>query len=976
MNRVNFRALGPLEISVDGRTRTPGGSTQRGLLAILLLNANRVVPVRQIIHELWEEPPETALGQIQTRVWRLRTLMNGSGDRADGSQIVTRPGGYMLLADPESLDFGRFGAAVETARALLSGGNVEAAARLLEEALALWRGPAFSDVEVAGVRAAAATLEELRMVAVEERVEADLALGRHRQLVPELQILVARHPLNERLRGQLMLALYRSDRQAEALETYRDGHRLLVAELGLEPKVQLQELHRAILTSAPHLDLAAPKAPVVPMARGGPGRRELPPDVAGFTGRAATVEALAGFLSGSPDGPALPVAAVTGRAGVGKTAFAVHVAHLLSERFPDGQFFVDLRGLDRRPAEPAAVLAQLLHRFGVRDGDIPEDPGERCALYRAHMAGRRVLLVLDNAGSEGQIRPLLPAGDGPAVIVTCRRRVGGLENARPFDLDVLAEEEAVELLQRTVGAERARDRAEAHRVVELCGRLPLAIRTAGARLGSRPHWSLARLADLLDDEHGRLDALVAGEIGVRASVALSYQGLGEPTARLFRLLGLLDAPTFAGWVAGPLLGTGDAFAEEQLEHLVEVRLIDVAGVEESGVVRYRIHDLLRLYARERAEEEPEEVVRPALERVFGRFLFLVERAQARLPGGLARLARGTAPRTPMPDLEVERLLADPLAWFESERQTLTSVTDQICARGLDATAWEICCCLSRFLEVRRHRDTWLDVNLHALETVRAAGNRFGEAHLLRSLGELYLDLDRYADAVRCLENAAGIFTELGEPRCAAHAWCGAALAHCRTGRLGTALRALRRVLAVFREHEDLAGAARALDTLGSVHRDLGRFDVALRCYDESGGLFQSLGDLVGGALVLRHRGALHVAMGRLAPARPLLERSLDLFRQCGDPIGEAAALADLGALYGACGEKHAAHAALSRALEIFVAVGDRYGRAMTLHHLGVRYGEEGEAARAKDCFDQAALLWEELGFALWEARTKQAREEL
>lgn len=608
VHQVEFRALGPLEISIDGRMFSPGGNTQRGLLAILLLNANRVVPVRELINELWEDPPETALGQIQTRVWRLRTLLNGPGAKASASSLVTRPGGYMLQAAQEALDFRRFGANVDSARAMLAAEQVDSAARLLAESLTLWRGPAFSDVDVPGVQAAATTLDELRMAAVEERVEAGLTLGQHRQLVPELQILAVQHPLNERVRGQLMLALYRSERQAEALEVYRDGHRLMVANLGVEPGAQLRELHYAILTSSPQLD---PPRPVPVTLR----RRELPPDTADFTGRLQEIRDLTGFLSGSAERSVPVVAAISGRAGVGKTALAVHVAHLLESRFPDGQFFVDLRGLDRRPAVPETVLDRLLRRLGVDQSAIPDDLGERSALYRARMADRRILLVLDNAWSEAQIRSLLPAGYGSAVIVTSRRLIGGLDNARNFDLDVFTEGEAVELLSRIAGTERAKARADACRIVELCGRLPLAMRMAGARLRSRPHWRLARLAALLEDEHSRLDALRSDECEVRTSVALSYESLDEPAARLFRLLGLLETGTFAGSVAGPLLGADEHYAEELMENLVEARLIDVVRVESSGTAHYRIHDLLRLYARERATaEDHPEVLAEALRR--------------------------------------------------------------------------------------------------------------------------------------------------------------------------------------------------------------------------------------------------------------------------------------------------------------------------------------------------------------------------
>ncbi|GAB1818964.1 AfsR/SARP family transcriptional regulator [Herbidospora sp. RD11066] len=981
MSRIAFGALGPLEVVVDGRVRSPGGGTQRALLAVLLLNVGRVVPVRELIDALWEEPPDTALGQVQTRVWRLRTLLNsGAADPSAGAELVTRPGGYVLRAERAALDFARFEDGVGRAKALLTEGGTAAAADLLAESLSLWRGPAFSDVGVPSVRSAAAGLEELRLLAVEERMEAALTLGRHRDVVPELQDWVARSPFNERLRGLLMLALYRSERQAEALETYREGHRLIVAELGVEPQRPLRDLHRDILTSSPRLDRSAPPGPVQATRPQRP--RELPPDIAGFTGRAAVVEEMAALLS--DPGPVPAVAVVSGRAGTGKTALAVHVAHRVQERFPDGQFFVDLRGLGNCPADTSVVLARLLHRLGVEDEDGPSagsdaaDISERSALYRAHMADRRVLLVLDNAAGEAQIRPLLPGGLGSAVVVTGRRRFGGLENARSFDLDVLTEDEAVDLLVQTVGPDRAARGEEARRIVGLCGRLPLAIRVAGARMRGRPHWRLSRLLDLLADERSRLDTLHAGDIGVRASVALSYEGIDEDAARLFRLLGMLAAPTFAGWVAGPLLDLPDCRGEELLETLVEARLVDVAHVDEdTGAIRYRMHDLLRLYARDRAlAEESRESLDIALGRVFGRFLFIAEHAQAGLPRGGSPLAWGTSPRVPLPEAELARLTADPLAWFEAERQALVAICAQVCARGLDELAWELCCCVSRFLEVRWYVDVWLSVNKHALDTVRRAGNRRGEAHLLRSLGEHYLELDRYPEALECAEGAATIFTDLGLLGFAAHAKVLAGLAYGRVGRLGTALRALRRSLAVFTDLDDQAGVIRTLRALGIVHTDLGRYDEALDCYRRCRDGYTELGDRVGVAISDRCIGALHLAKGDLEAAGPPLRRSLEELRACEHDVGEGFTLVQLGALHGALGDKDAARRALARSLEIFVATGDRYGRALTLHHLGVRYAEEGERVRARDCLDQAARLWADIGVALWEARTKQAIDEL
>jgi hypothetical protein len=404
----------------------------------------------------------------------------------------------------------------------------------------------------------------------------------------------------------------------------------------------------------------------------------------------------------SSQGTAVTICAVAGQAGVGKTALAVHVAHRLCERFPDGQLFVDLRGIEACPLAPVDVLAELLRALGVHGSAIPEGLQERAKRYRTRLAEQRVLVVLDNAASEAQVRPLLPAGPTCAALVTSRARLAGLEAARTFVLDVLPSHQAVELLGKIVGQSRVAAEPEAARtIVGFCSGLPLAVRVAGAKLVRRPYWRLARLAERLADEHRRLDELIVGDLEVRASVQLSYDGLSPAERRLFSLLGLVDAPDFAAWTGAALLEVPQRVAEDLVDRLVDAQLLDVAGAPGGGQTRYRFHDLLRVYARERAwEEEPETARTAALERVLGVWLTLAQHADALLqPSGPQRPgAPDTAPSRLVAAVVSELVAPDPLAWFSVERTALTAAVAQAYAMGLWPLVWTLAGTLTAFFE--------------------------------------------------------------------------------------------------------------------------------------------------------------------------------------------------------------------------------------------------------------------------------------
>lgn len=614
--RLEFRILGNVEVLDSTGVVDLSASKVRTVLAALLLARGRVISDGRLAVVLWgDDPPVTAAAQIQTYVSRLRAKL------APDAEIVRQRPGYVLRVTPGQFDLVRFEQLAARGRDALVDGRPGEAAEALRSALAMWRGPALAGVTEFLSEAERPRLEEARLAALGDRIDAELALGLHGRLVVELTGLVAADPLREQFRGQLMLTLFRCGRQADALASYQDYRHSLADELGIDPGRELQDLHRSVLAADASLN-----PPVV--GGGGAGNRRsaeplparLPPDVADFTGRdreAAQVTAL--LRAQAENGGQRLACVIGGMAGLGKTALAIHVGHLLRSSYPDGQIYVDLRGAGPQPAEPADLLVTILRALDPGSPTIPTPMAERVQLYRSRLAGRRVLVLLDNAVSEQQVRPLLPDSPTCAAMVTSRARLAALEGVPLIDLDVLEHVQALELLSKIVGASRVAAEPEAAvRIVQLCGHLPLGVRIAGARLTAKPHWRLARLADRLSSQRRRLDELRIADLEVRASVALSLQCLDEPARRAFRLLALLDVPRFAIWTAAVLLDVTLAAARELLEQLVDARLLDVAQLDGASQARYFFHDLVRALALEQAaDEETADERYAALDRVFG-----------------------------------------------------------------------------------------------------------------------------------------------------------------------------------------------------------------------------------------------------------------------------------------------------------------------------------------------------------------------
>jgi tetratricopeptide (TPR) repeat protein len=753
-----------------------------------------------------------------------------------------------------------------------------------------------------------------------------------------------------------------------------------VEELGVDPGPELQDLQEKMLRGDPSLDLVAPAASPaagdvpVPVVRPG----QLPPDVADFTGRAERITELCDLLGSPPADQERPTAVVTaaiaGTAGVGKTALALHVAHRLRDRYPDGQLYANLRGAERREREPAApgdVLAGFLRALGVEAAAIPGDTEERAVLYRSLLANRQMLVVLDNAATEPQVRPLLPGSPGCAVIVTSRSRLAGLEGVHQVALDVLGPAEAVELLSRVAGPQRVAAEPEAAReVARLCGYLPLAVRISGAKLKARSHRQLSWMSARLGDAARRLDELTAGDLEVRASLALSYEELDEAQRQTFRRLGLLEAQDFPSWVVAALLDAAPTRAEELVDSLVDAQLLEVAGRDATGQLRYRFHDLLRCYARERGVAEEIGTDRAAaLERAVGAWLSLAEEADFQLGCAFFAAPHGTAPRWRLDTETKDQLLADPFAWFESERDGLLSAACQSADLGMPEATWDLALSCAGFFEVRGYFDDWRTALDQALAAARRGGHRAGEAAALRGLGELHTFQDHYDAALACFTEAGEIFAELGDRQGQAVTASGCGLI-CRVrGRYADALAWFAGALAMSEQAGPPQAAAYALVGIGTVHLAQGGHHDAGECFRRALRICRESGYRNGEAQSLWRLGMLGIKQGHLKAAKAYLADARDLWEDLGNRLGQAHVDQSLSELCRRQGNTEEAAVLLTACLHVYRELGDRYGEGLSLQGLGAVHLGASRLAPAAECLEQALRLWHDLGVPFERAKT-------
>lgn len=894
---MEFLLLGSLAVRREGALLELGGPRQRAVLTMLLLHAGEAVSVAQLTDAVWDSPPVSPESNLRTYVAGLRKVL--------GDRLITRPGhGYQLLVEPGELDLDAFDELVRAGEEALADNDTEAAAEAFAQALAKWHG--IPTGELSGgplLRAELTRVQERRLTAVERYAKAALELGRFDDVIDRLRRESALHPLREELWALLMLALDRSGRRGEALEAYATARKHVVEQVGVEPGARLRQLQQVILESR----VSSPAALNA--------HRQLPMDIAEFTGRESELRRLC------EPGPhsTVVISAIEGMAGVGKTKLAVRAAHRLVEHYPDVQLWADLHGFDpdELPADPAAVLESFLRLLGVPGGQIPESLEERAALYRDRLAGKRALVLLDNAAGEDQVLPLLPGSATCVVLITSRRTLLRLDGVKSVLLDVFTSGEALALLSRIAGEDQVQaDREAAVRVAELCGHLPIAVALAAKRLARRPQWTMLDLVAQL--ERG-------GGLGTRGVFDLSYQALPENQRRLFRLLGLHPGEDVTAESAAALAGLTAHEAADLLETLLDEHLL-----QQHTPGRYGLHDLLRAYAVEQVTAaEPPPARAMARRRVLDWYVHTswhnVQQLNPQRKLDIPPADPAVHPRT-FPDRDAA------LLWCDTERANLVAAVRDAAEHGLPEHSWTLAQCLWDFFNLRKHWADWLDTHEVALAAARSAGDRSAEGRMLITLGIGLREVRRHDESIECYQQA----------------------------------------LTIFRATGDKARQEPTLNNLGIAYMVKGRVDEALSCYEQAAEIARELGNLHTEAVTLNNIGLLHADAGRFDVALSRYLRALEIRREVKDPYSEAILLNNIGEVYRGLLDHPQAVSYVERALETFRAIGDLYGQAESLDNLGLALDGIGDRRGAEKCWLESVTLFEELG----EPRADEVRARL
>ncbi|WP_411111360.1 AfsR/SARP family transcriptional regulator [Streptomyces sp. c-19] len=947
---LRFAVLGPVRAWRDGEPVPTGSPQQRALLAALLLRGGRTATAHELIDSLWgEESPSQALAAVRTYASRLRKAL-------DPKVLVSESGGYALRTTPDALDVTAAQELAAEAEKLRAGGDRTAARARLAEALDLWDGEVLASVPGPYAETQRARLEEWRLTLLETRLDIDLEVGAHAEAVSELTALTAAHPLRERLRELLMLALYRSGRQAEALAVYADTRRLLADELGVDPTPELSRLQQRILQG--DTELAAPVEEALPAAAPIARPAQLPATVPDFTGRAAFVRELGARLS-TAEGHVMAVSALAGIGGVGKTTLAVHVAHEARPHFPDGQLYVDLQGAGNRAAAPETVLGSFLRALGTPDSAIPDSLDDRAALYRSTLDGRRVLVLLDNARDAAQIRPLLPGTAGCAALVTSRIRMVDLAGAHLVDLDVMSPEEALQLFTRIVGAERVQaERESALDVVAACGFLPLAIRIAASRLAARRTWTVSVLAAKLADERRRLDELQAGDLAVKATFELGYGQLEPAQARAFRLLGLADGPDISLAAASAVLDLPLWDTEDLLEALVDTSLLESAAPG-----RYRYHDLVRLYARACADrdEQPPSEKESAMSRLLDFYLSTAARVYAiERPGD--RLVDHLEPTRYEGLTFTDRHEAQD--WLYAEANCLLATVRQSAASPATLRrAVDLLWASLDLAESGANSKEYEAVATVLRGAAGAAGDVRAEGRAALTLAYVQHVAGRFDEADHEAHTALSVAESASDPLpgCWASNLLGA-MAFYRN-RYEDAERHLMRAISDFKRCEDLAGEASALCNQSRVHLATGRPGSAVALAQRGTEMYDELGHALKGA---NGRYAMGIALtegNQLPEASRCLREALDTFADSRQRLWEGMTLFRLAEVDLAARRYAPAASNAEMALTVLRDVGGEWRRGKVLTVLGHALLGIGQSGRAHVCWQDALEIFEETNSA-------------
>ncbi|MCY0938874.1 AfsR/SARP family transcriptional regulator [Streptomyces sp. H34-S4] len=975
---VRFNILGPLEgWAGEARIRLSGQIHER-VLVTLLLEPGGVVPVVRLVEAVWdEEPPVTASHQVRKAVADLRRRI------PDGGRLIITDGpGYRAEVAASQLDLHEFLAHIQEARQSAAAGRTREAADSLRAALAVWRGPVLSGAGGSVVQSAAAVLEERRLAAAEQLAEMRLALGEAGEVIGDLRTLIAQHPLRETLRGQLMLALYRSGRQADALAEYGHVRELLVEELGIDPSAQLTKMYESILRASPELTgpdavsvLSAPPegqagsqageadadGPLPEVARVRAAPRTLPPNLADFTGRERELAAvLEACRQEEREGPR--VVAIDGMGGAGKTSLAVRAAHRLADQYPDGQLHIDLRGFTpgEEPIGPGATISGLLRVLGVPADSIPDDEQGRIGLWRATLTGRRLLLLLDNAFDAGQVLPLLPSSPESLVLVTSRGRLLDLDGAQWISLGVMPPEESRAMLTEVLGDDRAsREPEAAAELAELCGHLPLALRLAVARLRNRPRWTVRYLVDRLDDETRRLDELSAGERSVAATLNLSYRAMEEELQTAFRLLGLHPGAEVDVYSAAALLETEVRDAEDMLEDLLDMHLL---VQNEPGL--YAFHDLVRTYALSLGDGLRGETGREAAARLLGFYAAATEAACAVLfPSRRAMSLYAPPAEFPLPPLRREDRV---LEWFDRESTGIQALLAGVGGGDSPQLLFTVARNASFHLNLRGRFAEFETVSRAGLAATRSMGDSQLISRTLINLGVARWKLGRFNDAVEAGEEALSWARKGGDVEDEAASLGVLGLSHYALGNLESSYDYTMQALQVHgrdgvpQTHQRVEDMNTVVSVCNSLGRQQEAADTARQAIEICRELHAPDEELVAWTgLALAHCG-----MGEFEQAATALTRALSLASASRMPENLVLTLAVAADVYDRLGDAQRSQEYEAKALELIAPTTPPQRRARANNFLALKHGRHGRHDEAFELHERALACAEGSGYQL------------